>query len=172
MSHYRFHLLLSQIAFFAARELPPLALQESSQMARVLLVEPDRQVRQFIAGILSDIGHKVAAVADSATAFSTLRRNPVDLIATDLVLDDAAGDLAALTRRVLIVTLSGRRFRANGDKYAGPRHLREKPFRFSDLRSLLAAAETSEAAFAAAAEPFSSGYWRAPYPAIKRSILR
>jgi len=124
-------------------------------MARVLVVEPDRQVRQFIAGILAEIGHEVADVADPAEALRILRFTPVDLIATDLVLDAAVaaatGELAALTRRILIVTLCGRRFRANGDKYAGPRRLREKPFRFDDLRQLLAAADTSEAAFAAAA---------------------
>lgn len=120
-------------------------------MARILVAEPDRQVRQFIAGILADSGHEVAECADAGDARQHLRRTAFDLVVTDLVLDEPAGELSALTRRILIVTLSGRRFRAGSDKYAGPQRLPEKPFRFSDLRVLLSAAETSGAAFALAA---------------------
>src|SRR5712691_8434219 len=98
-------------------------------MARVLVAEPDRQIRKFIAGILADFGHHVQQCSDAACARRWLRRVPFDVLATDLVLHEDADEPPALARRLPILTLSGRPFRPPCDKYDRPARLQDKPFR-------------------------------------------
>ena len=78
-------------------------------MARVLVVEPDRQIRNFIAGILADFGHYVRQCGDAGDARQWLRRARFDVLATDLALGEDAGDILPSARRVPVLTLSGRR---------------------------------------------------------------
>ena len=111
-------------------------------MAHILLVEPDRRIRDFVAGILSDCGHAVAACADGAAAAASLAIETVDLVVTDLVLSREG---SALRRRcaalgIAVVTLSGSAFRPGRRAAELLPPLVEKPFRFADLRSVLDAA--------------------------------
>src|SRR2546430_419530 len=108
-------------------------------MARVLVVEPDPQIRRFVAGILSDFGHDVQQCGDAARARQILRCAPFDVVATDVVLDEAGGEIAEAARRLPVLTLSGRLFCSVLDKYRRPARLPEKPFRFADLDKLVAA---------------------------------
>jgi DNA-binding NtrC family response regulator len=112
-------------------------------MAHILLVEPDRRIRDFVAGILADCGHAVAACGGDDAAAATLAVGTVDLVVTDLVLRRGKG--SALGRRcaalgVPMVTLSGCAFRPGRRATKQPPSLVEKPFRFADLRSVLDAA--------------------------------
>jgi DNA-binding response OmpR family regulator len=109
-------------------------------MARILVVEPDRRVRQFIAGILADFGHRVEQCGDANGARRWLRRAQFDVLATDLMLAESdADDLPALAGGAPVLTLSGRRFSPEERRHDRPAGLRDKPFRFADLTRLVGA---------------------------------
>ena len=55
-------------------------------MARILLTEPDRAIREFIAGILTEFGHDVVASENIVEAEVWLATSPIDVLVTDLVL--------------------------------------------------------------------------------------
>jgi len=50
-------------------------------MARVLLTEPDRAIREFIAGILNEFGHDVVACGNIVEAEVCLATSPIDVLA-------------------------------------------------------------------------------------------
>lgn len=109
-------------------------------MARVLLAESDRRIREFIGGILADCGHAVATCADGAQARGWLATGTIDVVVTDLVLSGGPGaafrrDCAALG--VQTITLSGREIRADQPMPDRPPPFLEKPFRFADLQCVL-----------------------------------
>jgi CheY-like chemotaxis protein len=109
-------------------------------MARVLLAESDRRIREFIAGILSDCGHAVAACADGVEATASL--GTVDVVVTDLVLRLGQGTIFGQNCAALgipTITLSGHEFRPGQAAAERPPPLLEKPFRFADLQSVLGA---------------------------------
>ena len=105
-------------------------------MARILLAEADRRIREFIAGILSDCGHAVEVCANGVEATASL--GAVDIVVTDLVLNLGQGTVLGQNcadRGIPTITLSGREFR-HGDAVAErPLPFLEKPFRFADLRA-------------------------------------
>jgi hypothetical protein len=103
-------------------------------MARVLVVEPDRRIRSFIAGILADFGHQVERCGDPARAGQRLCRARFDVVATDLALEDCV-----LAPQLRVLTLSGQPRRPDAARSEPPLRLRDKPFRFADLASLVAA---------------------------------
>jgi two-component system, NtrC family, nitrogen regulation response regulator GlnG len=109
-------------------------------MARILVVEPDRRLRQFIAGILADFGHRVEQCDDARTAGRWLDRAEFDVMATDLVLADGDGvAFPSVAAGLPVLTFSGRRFRPDDAKHERPARLRDKPFRFADLTALVSA---------------------------------
>ena len=116
-------------------------------MARILLTEPDRAIRDFIAGILSEFSHDVVACGNVVEAEVWLATSPIDVLVTDLVLRGEHGIM--LSRRcaelgVPTVTLTGRDFLP--DQTARPLPLLDKPFRFSDLQSVLHAVDAAQPA--------------------------
>jgi two-component system, cell cycle response regulator CpdR len=115
-------------------------------MARVLLAEPERAIREFIAGILTEFGHDVRACENGIEASVWLASAEIDVLVTDMVLNGNQGlilssQCAALGIRT--ITLTGREFHAETSREDHPPALREKPFRFSDLRCVLNAVESS-----------------------------
>src|SRR5207248_8577747 len=60
-------------------------------MARILLTEPDRAIREFIAGILNEFGHDVVACENIVEAEVWLATSPIDVLVTDLVLRGEQG---------------------------------------------------------------------------------
>jgi len=113
-------------------------------MARVLVVEPERRICRFIAGILTEFGHDVEQCDNARGARRWLRRARFDVLVTDLVVaEDNIDDFAALARGLPVVTLRGQRFGAdNGERLV---RLYQTPFRFADLAVLVAAVEMSGA---------------------------
>ena len=89
-------------------------------MAQILVAESDRSIREFIAGILNDFGHKVTVCEDSEEATAFLAIGSIDVVLTDLVLRSGEGsrlsdDCAA--RGVPTITLTGREFQpGQGDR--------------------------------------------------------
>ena len=109
-------------------------------MARILLAESDRKIREFIAGILADCGHDVHACENGTEASAWLLERPVDVLVSDLVLSGTQGSILGINCAALgipMITLTGREFRAEEAKEDRPRTLLEKPFRFADLQRVL-----------------------------------
>jgi CheY-like chemotaxis protein len=109
-------------------------------MARVLLAESNRRIRDFIAGILIDCGHAVELCADGIDAAASLTTKGVDVVVTDLVLGEGTvlrNNCAALG--IPTITLSGCEFRPGQAPAKRLPILLEKPFRFADLQSVLEA---------------------------------
>ena len=105
-------------------------------MAQVLVVEPDRQLRGFIAGILADLGHHVTGCADIEEAHNSLRGSRFDVLATDLTLGAKAAGALGWPPQLRLLTLIGR---PAGGAAERPPRLCDKPFRFTDLHALVAA---------------------------------
>jgi len=104
-------------------------------MARVLLVEPDRPIRKFIAGILSDLGHHVAQAKSLGDFRDWVGRDSFDVVATDLVLGETGEQIASAARDMKIVTLSGCLF--DRDEQLDQTVFRDRPFRLDNLRMLV-----------------------------------
>ena len=82
-------------------------------MARILLAEPNRAIRGFIAGILNEFGHDVVACENIIEAEVWLATSPIDVLVTDLVLRSEQGVMLSRSCSELgipTVTLSGRDF--------------------------------------------------------------
>jgi two-component system, cell cycle response regulator CpdR len=114
-------------------------------MARILLAEPDRAIREFIAGILTEFGHDVQMCDNVVDANVWLTTAPIDVLVTDMVLRDGQGP--ALRRccaalGIPAITLTGWEFGAEEGGQTASSSLLEKPFRFSDLRRVLSAVES------------------------------
>src|SRR6201996_1729175 len=114
-------------------------------MARILLTEPDRAIREFIAGILTEFGHDVVASENVVEAEVWLATSPIDVLVTDLVLRGEQGltlSRSCSERGIPTVTLTGRDFLP--DPAFRPPPLLEKPFRFSDLQRVLHAVDKAQ----------------------------
>jgi DNA-binding response OmpR family regulator len=121
-------------------------------MARILLAESDRAIREFIGGILAEFGHDVLVCENGVEASVWLATSPIDVLVTDMVLHGDQGVLlsrSCAARGIRTVTLTGREFYADRSEGNLPPALLEKPFRFSDLQRVLHAVEAlqSSAAF-------------------------
>lgn len=55
-------------------------------MARILLAEDERAVREFVSRALDGAGHRVHAVADGGKALEALGAGEYDLLLTDIVM--------------------------------------------------------------------------------------
>jgi two-component system, cell cycle response regulator CpdR len=109
-------------------------------MARILLAEPDRAIRDFIAGILAEFGHDVQVCGNGVDANVWLATAPFDVLVTDMVLRGRQGlrlSQHSASLGVPTVTLTGREFHAARAGETQPLALLEKPFRFADLQRVL-----------------------------------
>ena len=123
-------------------------------MAQILLAEPDRPIRDFIAGILTDFGHGVTVCRDGTEAAALLAIGPIDVLVTDLVLDDDKGSTLSrhcVARGIPTVTLTGHEFHIYQAEQDRPPMLVEKPFRFDDLQCVVDAVALASASTRVAA---------------------
>jgi DNA-binding NtrC family response regulator len=61
------------------------------EMARILLVEDDRDVRPLMEHLIANDGHQVIAVETVRNAIELLAEQPFDLVVTDANLPDGSG---------------------------------------------------------------------------------
>ena len=111
-------------------------------MARILLAESDERICEFLAGILADFGHEVITCRNDSEATVRLAISPIDVLVTDLVLQEEEGSGLSRNCRVRgipTITLTGQQFHEDraGQDRAMP--LLDKPFRFDDLECVLEA---------------------------------
>ena len=105
-------------------------------MAQVLVVEPNRHLREFVAAILADFDHHVTGCADIDEARNSLRRERFDVLVTDLTFRAKASGASVWPSQLRLLTLIGHPV-ADGNER--PPRLCDKPFRFADLQALVAA---------------------------------
>jgi len=96
-------------------------------MAQILLAESDRQIREFMSGILVDFGHDVTACENGPQAAALLDAGSIDVLLTDLVLHD--GDCRMVSTRcaalgIPTITLSGQEFHIDQPERDHPTPLR------------------------------------------------
>ena len=60
-------------------------------MARILVVDDDRQVRDMCRSMLQRNGHEVEVAPDGHTALAVFRENPADLVVTDIAMAGGSG---------------------------------------------------------------------------------
>ncbi len=68
-------------------------------MARILVAEDERAVREFVLRALNHQGHEVVAVEDGLQALEALDRESFDLLLTDIVMPGMDGIALALRLR-------------------------------------------------------------------------
>ena len=115
-------------------------------MARVLVVDDHESVRQMLRQALETAGMAVCEAADGEKALDLFRREPVDVVVTDIVMPNKEGietivELRRLSPRLKIIAMSGRdtsEFLGMALKL-GADHTLQKPFEMRALVSLVRA---------------------------------
>ncbi len=113
-------------------------------MARILIIEDDKEMRSLLEDFLEDEGYETDSAANGSEAFRKFAEKPFDLAITDLRMPGLSGwDILSAVKKfqlkmpVIVITAFGgeeayRRALARGaDGYL------EKPIRFNKLRSLI-----------------------------------
>ena len=114
--------------------------QETTNPARILVVDDDREMCQFLADVLGEEGYRVEMVHDGPSAVQRYRAECFDLTITDLMMPRMRGtelvkqlkeiDAHAL---VLLITAFGSIESAVEAMHAGAFHYVTKPFRTDEI---------------------------------------
>jgi DNA-binding response OmpR family regulator len=111
-------------------------------VARILVVDDDDDVRQLVAGVLSEEGHKVQLAAGGSSALEAMRLDAPDVLILDIMMPEVDGYTVLKTMneegmkkrtKVLVLTAKTaendwvRGYRSGADTYL------TKPFTISEL---------------------------------------
>ncbi|HEY7317577.1 MAG TPA: sigma-54 dependent transcriptional regulator [Candidatus Binatia bacterium] len=114
--------------------------QESISPARILVVDDDREMSQFLADVLGEEGYRVEMVADGPSALAKYRAESFDLTITDLMMPRMRGtELVKQLKEidphalVLLITAFGSIESAVEAMHAGAFHYVTKPFRTDEI---------------------------------------
>ena len=116
-------------------------------MAHILVIEDEESVRTMIREMLSRAGHAVEEAADGEAGLEAFRRQPPDLVITDILMPNKGGLVAIKeirqsrpTARIVAISGGGRTGRMNflstARTFPGVLTL-QKPFRRSKLLKLI-----------------------------------
>lgn len=81
-------------------------------MARVLVIDDDELVLTMLESVLLAAGHKVITATDGDQGLRALRRHPVDIIVTDIIMPGKEGietiiEIRRLSPTIPIIAISG-----------------------------------------------------------------
>lgn len=118
----------------------PGSKQQTLNPAKILIVDDDREMCQFLADLLSEEGFQVEAVHDGPSAVERYRAESFDLTITDLMMPRMRGtELVRQLREidaqalVLLITAFGSIESAVEAMHAGAFHYVTKPFRTDEI---------------------------------------
>ena len=120
-------------------------------MARILLVDDDPRIRSALASLLAGLGHEVFEAGDGREALERLRRQPVEVVLTDILMPENDGlEVIQAVRReypgIAVIAMSGGSARLPGTdtlqvaRTLGAHAILAKPFGSRELREAVAAA--------------------------------
>ncbi len=124
-------------------------------MATVLVIEDDREVREYLVEVLSRAGHQVRAAANGRDGVAMLHELPAEVVITDIIMPEKDGietilDLRREHPRLKVIAISGGG-RSTPENYLhsarllGADRAFRKPFRNEEILAAVAelAAEAS-----------------------------
>jgi CheY-like chemotaxis protein len=134
----------------------PAAAEPGPTAGRVLVVDDQPLVREFVKLLLTQEGYEVETAGGSGEALANFAPGKFDLAVVDLEMPEVKGDeLAGLLKAraphlpVIMLTGHGEKAFARGQMPAGVDHVITKPFRLEALREAIATARAACAARAA-----------------------
>lgn len=112
-------------------------------MSRILVIEDEEEIRTMLCQVLEDEGYDVEEAADGMEGIELYRKNPADLIITDMIMPKKEGmetimDLKLEFPNVKIIAISGGG-RIGPEPYLevaeglGAERVFTKPFRITEL---------------------------------------
>ena len=114
-------------------------------MAKILVIDDDSAVRDTLVQVLEDGGYEVASAEDGKRGIASFRRDPPDLVITDIIMPEMEGiqtitELRRIRPNAKIIALSGGGRIGNTDflsvaRYLGAMDVIAKPFDLDDLLS-------------------------------------
>jgi len=114
-------------------------------MARILVIDDEKDVRVVIRAMLESGGHEVEVAADGEEGIRKFQQGPYDLVLCDSVMPRKPGEettrvIRKLSKSVVIISMTAATF--DDDEYSakseGISRRIAKPFRFAELLSLVA----------------------------------
>ena len=112
-------------------------------MPRILVIDDDTALRQFIRDVLEDSGYSVEEQTDGALGLKAYQRQPADLVLTDIVMPNKEGletiqGFRRLFPDVKIIAMSGGLSSSHFDPLPlalqfGAKRTLKKPFLMNDL---------------------------------------
>ena len=111
-------------------------------MSRVLVVDDNDDVRQLVAGVLGEEGHKVQIAADGASALEAMRREAPDVLILDIMMPEVDGYTVLKTmtkedlkKRTKVMVLTAKTMEADWVRgyRLGADHYLTKPFTMAEL---------------------------------------
>jgi CheY-like chemotaxis protein len=121
-------------------------------MCRVLIIEDNEILREVVQRMLVVAGHEVQAAEDGRAGLKAYRRQPSDVVITDIVMPDTEGletirELCRIDAAVKIIAMSGGGLGASANylelaRQFGARWTLSKPFSADELRNAVTEATT------------------------------
>lgn len=110
-------------------------------MAQILIIEDESNIRQLVKEIVESIGHEATIAANGQEGIEAYRKDPVDLVITDIVMPEKDGvetirELKHHHPNVKVIAITGYRGQYNrlpAAEYVGAQKTLVKPFAKSDL---------------------------------------
>ena len=81
-------------------------------MARILVIEDDNEVRDYLESVLTRDGYEVEGASNGKDGVASFQRNPVDLVITDIIMPEKDGietimDLKRSNKDLKVIAISG-----------------------------------------------------------------
>lgn len=81
-------------------------------MARILIIEDDNEVRDYLESVLTRAGYEVCSAANGMEGVQLFRRVPADLVITDIIMPEKDGietilDLRHGNEKLKVIAISG-----------------------------------------------------------------
>lgn len=81
-------------------------------MSRILIIEDDNEVREYLESVLSRAGYDVSSASNGKEGVEIFRDNPADLVVTDIIMPEKDGietimDLRRANSDLRVIAISG-----------------------------------------------------------------